>query len=185
MSDLKKREFAMKKFLTCLLSLSLLSLSACGDNKITQQVNIDKSLLDALQGKNTSKDGGSTTTTPSPTPTASADSASDSENEAIYAAIRDNADALNNRNYAQYISSFHPTSPYLAYMPTLYYQLTGVNTRYVLKNMQVSFKNATLANVVVNRDTIDDAGTLSGKINYTLGKSGSDWKVGLMEASDQ
>jgi len=41
--------------MSLLVTVAALGLNACGDQKITQQVTIDKSLLEALQGKTATK----------------------------------------------------------------------------------------------------------------------------------
>lgn len=185
----------MKKSLvmSLLVTVAALGLNACGDQKITQQVTIDKSLLEALQGKTTTKstDGATTTTTPSakPSPTSSSGSSSGSSSDdsdasaaelPIFVAIRSNALALNTQDIQGFTNTLHPGSQFMAYMPNLFYLLIQAGTHYAINDMKVQRNDGTDATVLVNRDTTDISGTINQQITYTMRKSGTVWRVFFM-----
>lgn len=184
----------MKKSLvmSLLVTVAALGLNACGDQKITQQVTIDKSLLEALQGKTTTKstDGATTTPTPaakpSPTSSSSAGSSSDDdsgeppEEQALFVAIRSNALALNTQDIQGFTNTLHPGSQFMAYMPNLFYLLIQAGTHYAINDMQVQRNDGTDATVLVDRDTTDISGTINQHITYTMRKSGTAWRVFFM-----
>lgn len=177
-----------KALLMALLVLGSGSLAAC-DQKVSQQVVIDKSLLEVLQGKSGPKESGTPTTTPSakpnPTPTPKDDDpvveVNVSDEQAIRAVIQANADALNSQNLPAYSATLHPDSQITAYMPNVFYVLVQYQTRYRINDLEVEELNGGNASVWVQRSTADLSGTIEQDIIYTLRKSGSNWKIFFME----
>jgi len=174
--------------MSLLVTVAALGLNACGDQKITQQVTIDKSLLEALQGKTATKSSdGDATPTPKPTPKPSSSasdsdssSSSNSDEQALFTAIRSNATALNNQDLQGFTNSLHPGSQFMAYMPNLFYLLVQAGTHYALNDMAVQRNDGSDATVFVDRDTTDVTGTINQHITYTMRKSGSSWRVFFM-----
>jgi hypothetical protein len=176
-----------KALLMALLVLGSGSLAAC-DQKVSQQVVIDKSLLEVLQGKSGPKEGSTTppSAKPNPTPTPGSDDdptveVSVSDEQAIRAVIQANADALNSQNLPAYSATLHPESQITAYMPNVFYVLVQYQTRYRINDLEVEELNGNNASVWVQRSTADLSGTIEQDIIYTLRKSGSNWKIFFME----
>lgn len=183
----------MKKTLLMVL-VALSGLTACGDQKITQQVTIDKSLLDALQGKATG-----TTTTPnttasvspspptgsSPTPTNGTSVGTSvgvsTDSKVVLKVIQDNADALNTENIGAYTDSLHPDSLFYKAMPSLFTKLVQGQLKYRINSSQVITHTTTQATVKVDRSTGSLGGVSHDLVLYTLLPSGSTWKIYTME----
>ena len=183
----------MKKFLTmAVVSVcALTGLSACGEQKITQQVTIDKSLLEVLQGKAGPKDGATATVNPKPTAPPSSTPASSepeptfgSDENAIFAVIKANANALNSQDLNSYATTLHPESQITRYMPDIFWLLVQAQTRYQINDLEVDEQNDSVASVWVDRSTSDISGTIEQDIIYTLKKSGSSWKIYFMEVEN-
>lgn len=179
----------MKKLLSLLLLAALTPvLSSCGEQKINQQVVIDKSLLEVLQGKG--KDGsvatpsGNPSSTPSPTASVDVNINPNVERE-IKQAIQDNATALNSQDINAFASSLHPESRFTSFMPDVFYLLVQAQTRYRINGMSVESQSDTSASVLVDRSTSDISGTIEQEILYTMRKSGTSWKVFFMEVQSQ
>lgn len=177
----------MKKTLLMVL-LALSGLTACGDQKITQNVTIDKTLLDALQGK---ANGTATPNTPAsvnPAPPSGSSSTGTStqvsvstDSKVLLKVIQDNADALNTQNIGAYTETLHPQSPFFKEMPNLFVALVQGQLQYRINSSQVLTHTDSEATVQVDRSTSSSAGTSHDQVLYTLRQSGTSWKVFFMQ----
>lgn len=91
--------------------------------------------------------------------------------------IQANASALNAQDVNAFTDSLHPQSPYMPYMPNVFYSLMQNETRYKINKITVQDATETTANVVVSRSTTDKSGTIEQELLYSMKKSGTAWKV--------
>lgn len=191
----------MKKVLLMSLLAGLtIGLNACGEQKISQNVTIDKSLLEVLQGK---ASGGNTPTTKpsagtaSPEPGSSSTPSSPPRNTSgtgasanvgaeaeLRAVIQANGTALNNQDLNAFAQTLHPQSKITQFMPDIFYLLVQAQTRYRFNSMTVEAQNENTATVYVDRSTTDISGTIEQGIVYSLQKSGPNWKIFFMEVDN-
>ena len=187
MKSMKVEVFMKKTLLMGILMLSA-GLSGC-DQKINQQVVIDKSLLETLSGRT-----GSDSKSPNATPTSPQPSSQStprpvdvplnvplSDESAIRQIIQDNANALNSQDVGAFSNSLHPQSQIMNFMPDIFNVLVQYQTRYRINEIEITSKSESSASAYVYRSTTDISGTIEQDIIYTLRKSGDAWKVFFME----
>ncbi len=181
----------MKKTLVMVL-LTLTGLTGCGDQKITQHVTIDKSLLDALQGKAAANQTGTvnpqpsaaTSPNPAPAPSSGASATVSADTKALQQIIQENADALNSQNLSAYTSTLHPQSPFFQAMPNLFISLTQIQLQYRVHSSQLISESNGTATVMVQRTSTSNVGFSNDNVLYTLRQSGSALKVYYMEVDE-
>ncbi|MEZ0374376.1 MAG: hypothetical protein ACAI44_35140 [Candidatus Sericytochromatia bacterium] len=124
---------------------------------------------------------------PAPSPVASPSSIpfNPEQEQALFAVIRANAEALNTKNLAAYSATLHPDSQITSYMPNVFNLLVEATTSYKLNKLTVRDFTGTSATVLVARSTTDKSGTIEQEILYSLRQSGPDWKIFQLEVDTQ
>ena len=167
----------------------LLTLLSC-EQKITQQVVLDTALLEKLAGKSKSSSNPSAEPTVVPSPRTSPSEPSDTPMPSEQSVgsplqvIRDNARALNARNFNGYSNTFDLSVFSADVLAQLWAVLTGAGTTYEIFDLQIQDQTQTQASVLADIDITDFSGTIEKSIIYTLGKVNSNWKITDIRSPD-